>query len=362
MLDKYFLHATLHVKERGKIVRNSKTLHLKNCLLRNLQTGLFAPGEMIPSEHALASNYGLTRPTVRTVLAELCAMGLLEKRPGVGTFVCNSIGKESAELQSIRIGSDIVFFDSEYFSRPIAAGVMKSPYAAYSNFSFISLYNSKKSELSNLDALLLYYLAPNQLNQVLALKKPVVQVACALGHPQIGFVTVDHQEEARRGVEYLIRYGYQKIAIIGGLEESFQKQAVYFRTRGWKRALAEAGLPCPDKRNFFPASMIEPISRKLFLDWLNQSDFDAVFFTNGIAFLNTYPYMLEHFGKSFYDLKVLIFDDLSKMQLFQDFSAAFIRQPLKEYGQIALEYLHRKVQDPAYPVLQKTLRCSIIIQ
>lgn len=345
------------------MAQNSRTLHLKEILLRNLQTGLFAPGEMIPSEHALASTYGLTRPTVRTVLAELCAMGLLEKRPGVGTFVRNpSSGKDSSEPVPIRIGSGIVFSDSEYFSRPIAAGISKSPYAAYSNFIHISISNSKRSDFADLDALLLGYLAPSQLNTVLSLKKPVVQVANSLEHPQIGSVMVDNQEDARRGVEYLIRYGHRKIAIIGASEEGYLNLNVYDRTKGWKQALTEAGLPIPDRKNCFPASMIEPVSREIFLDWLKNTDFDAVFFTNGTAFLNTYAYMLEYFGKGFYDLKVLIFDDLSKMNLFQDFSAVFIRQPLKEFGQIALEYLHRKVQNPAYPVLQKTLRCSIIIK
>ena len=344
------------------MAQNSRTLHLKEILLRNLQTGLFAPGEMIPSEHALASTYGLTRPTVRTVLAELCAMGLLEKRPGVGTFVRCSAEIDSSEPLPIRIGSGIVFSDSEYFSRPIAAGISKSPYAAYSNFIHISISNSKRSDFANLDALLLGYLAPSQLNTVLSLKKPVVQVANSLEHPQIGSVMVNNQEDARRGVEYLVRYGHRKIAIIGASDEAFLGLNVYDRTKGWKQALTEAGLPIPDRRNYFPASMIEPVSREIFLDWLKHADFDAVFFTNGIAFLNTYAYMLEYFGKGFYDLKVLIFDDLSKMSLFQDFSAVFIRQPLKEFGQIALEYLHRKVQDPAYPVLQKTLRCSIIIK
>ena len=344
------------------MAQNSRTLHLKEMLLRNLQTGLFAPGEMIPSEHALASTYGLTRPTVRPVLAELCAMGLLEKRPGVGTFVRDPAGKDSSEPLPIRIGSGIVFSDSEYFSRPIAAGISKSPYAAYSNFIHISISNSKRSDFANLDALLLGYLAPSQLNTVLSLKKPVVQVANSLEHPQIGTVMVNNQEDARRGVEYLIRYGHRKIAIIGASDEAYLGLNVYDRTKGWKQALTEAGLPIPDRRNCFPASMIEPVSRGIFLDWLKNADFDAVFFTNGVAFLNTYAYMLEYFGKGFYDLKMLIFDDLSKMNLFQDFSAVFIRQPLKEFGQIALEYLHRKVQDPAYPVLQKILRCSIIIK
>ena len=341
---------------------NSKTLHLKKTLLRNLQTGLYSPGEMIPSEHALAASYDLTRPTVRTVLAELCAMGLLEKRPGVGTFVCNPPGDPQTESVPIRIGSNIFFSDSEYFSRPIAAGVMKSPYAACSNFTPVSLQESKKSDFAGLDALLLGNLAPDRLNWILSLKKPVIQIADSLRHPQVAFVAVDQQEDARRGVECLIRYGHRKIAVIGDQEDKLQKLYVCSRTRGWKQALTEAGLPIPGPQNRFPASMIEPVSRELFLDWLGQADFTAVFFTNGIAFLNTYPYMLEYFGKSFYDLKMLIFDDLSKMQLFQNFPAVFIRQPLKEYGQIALDYLHHKVRDAAYPVLQKTLRCSIIIK
>lgn len=342
--------------------QNPKTLRLKKNLLRNLQTGLFSPGEMIPSEHSLAANYGLTRPTVRTVLAELCVMGLLEKRPGVGTFVRNPASKDPSGQQPILIGSSIVFSDSEYFSRPIASGIMKSPYAACSNFIHISILNSKKSEFANLDALLLGYLAPSQLNAVLSFKKPVVQVANSLQHPQIGSVMVNNQEEARRGVEYLVRYGHRKIAIIGASDEGYLGSTVYNRTMGWKQALTEAGSSVPDRRNRFPASMIEPVSREFFLDWLKHADFSAVFFTNGTAFLNTYAYMLEYFGKSFYDLKMLIFDDLSKMPLFQEFPAAFIRQPLKEYGHIALEYLHRKVQDPAYPVLRKTLRCSIVIK
>lgn len=343
--------------------RNQKTVHLKEDLLRNLRNGLLSPGEMIPSEHALSLSYNLTRPTVRTVLAELCAMGLLEKRPGVGTFVSRPASKAQTEPRTLCIGSDIFHSVSEYFSRPIIAGVMESPYADYSNFLPVSLISNHSPDLSKADAFLLWRIVPDRIRSLLALKKPIIQMAQPSSNPQIAYVSVDNREEARRGVDFLIRYyGQRKIALVGDGSSCLSEIIFSSRAQGWEQALTEAGIPVPGPGNRFPISRIHALPRADFLEWLKHADFTAVFFTNGIAFLNTYPIMLEYFGKAFYDLKVLIFDDLSKMQLFQDFPAVFIRQPLKEYGQIALDYIHHKVQDPAYPVLQKTLRCSMIVK
>ena len=343
--------------------RNQKTVQLKEDLLRNLRNGLLSPGEMIPSEHALSLTYNLTRPTVRTVLAELCVMGLLEKRPGVGTFVSRPALKAQTEPRTLCIGSDIFHSVTEYFSRPIFAGVMESPYAQYSNFLPVSLISNRSPDLSKADAFLLWRIVPERIRSLLSLKKPIIQVAHHSSNPQIAYVSVDNLEEAQRGVDFLIRYyGQRKIALVGEGSNCFSEINVSRRSRGWEQALTEAGIPVPGAKNRFPISRIHQLSREDFFAWLKKADFSAVFFTNGIAFLNTCPFMMEYFGKSFYDLKLLIFDDLSKMQLFQDFPAVFIRQPLKEYGQIALDYIHHKVQDPAYPVLQKTLRCSMIVK
>ena len=342
--------------------RNRKTLHLKDDLLKNLRTGLLSPGEMIPSEHALSMTYSLTRPTVRTVLAELCAMGLLEKRPGVGTFVSRPASKTQTEPRTLCIGSDIFYSVSEYFSRPISAGIAESPYAPYSNFLHISQVNSPPADLAKADAFLLGSIAPDRIRSILALKKPIIQVAHISSEPQIAYISVDNREDARRGVDFLIRYGHRKIALIGEGSNCFSEINVHRRSQGWEQALNEAGIPVPGAKSRFPISRIDHLSREDFFAWLQDADFSAVFFTNGIAFLNTCPFLMEYFGKSFYDLKLLIFDDLSKMPLFQDLSAAFIRQPLKEYGQLALEYLHKKFQDPACGVLQKILHCSMVIK
>lgn len=57
-------------------------------LLRSrLTSGQFVPGMRLSSEPALAAEHGVSRVTVRRALDQLCSEGLIERRPGAGTFV-----------------------------------------------------------------------------------------------------------------------------------------------------------------------------------------------------------------------------------------------------------------------------------
>lgn len=56
-------------------------------LRRRITRGEWEWRTPLPSEPALAEHYGVSRPTVRSALAILVEEGLVEKRPGKGTFV-----------------------------------------------------------------------------------------------------------------------------------------------------------------------------------------------------------------------------------------------------------------------------------
>lgn len=56
-------------------------------LLGRLSRGGFEKGAMLPSEAELCREYGVSRITVRAAIAQLVDLGLLVRRPGVGTFV-----------------------------------------------------------------------------------------------------------------------------------------------------------------------------------------------------------------------------------------------------------------------------------
>lgn len=56
-------------------------------LREGLDTGVYAVGARIPSEHELAAEYGIGRPTVRQATDLLVRQGRLERRRGSGTYV-----------------------------------------------------------------------------------------------------------------------------------------------------------------------------------------------------------------------------------------------------------------------------------
>ena len=340
---------------------NNKTLRLKENLLSNLQNGLLQPGEMLLSENALCDAYELTRPTVRRVLAELCAMGFLEKRPGVGTFVKDPKAKKEVENKHICIGSNLLYAGSTYFARPLVASALESPYARYCTFAPISLNPEKGGDYDSMDALMVSTLSESMYQHFHKARKPMIQIARTSMVSDVGYVTTDNLDEACRGTELLIRYGHEKIAVIGTCFDKEFNENVFLRTQGCFKALMLAGLQLPTANNMFSCSRLDHLQREEFVAFLKQADFTGVVFTTGMAFLNTSPFMMEYFGSSFYDLKLLIFDDLSKMPLFRELSAVFIRQPLKEFGTMAVEYLYKKIQDPSYPVLRANLRCSMVI-
>lgn len=60
---------------------------LSGILRKQIQSGYYAEGSLLPSEHALCAIHGITRPTVRQALEELVREGLIVKRQGKGSIV-----------------------------------------------------------------------------------------------------------------------------------------------------------------------------------------------------------------------------------------------------------------------------------
>ena len=60
---------------------------LADVLLARIRAGAYPRGARIPSEHALAREYAIGRPTVRQATELLVRKGLLARKRGAGTFV-----------------------------------------------------------------------------------------------------------------------------------------------------------------------------------------------------------------------------------------------------------------------------------
>lgn len=89
----------------NKISRdNSKPIYmqLRDILRSKIESKVFPPGSMIPSENDLAKTYDINRQTVRSALSILVKEGILKKVQGKGVFVDT---EKSDEL----LGEDNIF-------------------------------------------------------------------------------------------------------------------------------------------------------------------------------------------------------------------------------------------------------------
>jgi GntR family transcriptional regulator len=72
-------------------LKKRRNIPLHHRVFLVLQDGIaerrYAPGEALPAEDDLARLFGVSRVTVRAALEALDALGLIERRQGVGTFV-----------------------------------------------------------------------------------------------------------------------------------------------------------------------------------------------------------------------------------------------------------------------------------
>ena len=96
----------------------------RNVMVERLIEGHWRPGEMLPSEFALAAELGVSQGTMRKALDAMTAEGLLVRRQGRGTFVAeaedNSILFRFYRLTSdgsSKSGAKPSFPESRYLSR-----------------------------------------------------------------------------------------------------------------------------------------------------------------------------------------------------------------------------------------------------
>src|SRR5688500_6251777 len=94
-----------------------------SALRRDIQSGRLAKGDRLPSEADLVRLFGASRITVGRAVRDLQAAGLVERRPGAGTFVkVPQGGGLSFGLLIPDLGETEIF-------EPICQGMMASPLA-----------------------------------------------------------------------------------------------------------------------------------------------------------------------------------------------------------------------------------------
>ncbi len=62
-------------------------IQIHNHIKQKIETGQWQLGQRLPSERNLSETFGVSRMTLRQAISTLAEEGILERRPGSGTYV-----------------------------------------------------------------------------------------------------------------------------------------------------------------------------------------------------------------------------------------------------------------------------------
>jgi len=72
-------------------------------IVQRIRRNELSAGMKLPSERVIAEQLGVSRPSVREAISALQIVGILESRPGDGTYVCERLEFEDLSRQAVRV-------------------------------------------------------------------------------------------------------------------------------------------------------------------------------------------------------------------------------------------------------------------
>ncbi len=96
--------------QRGKL---SLSDEVYNQMLLRISEGVWGVGSKIPSEHELCKMFSVSRVSVRAAIQRLQGQELIETKPGIGSFVGESLASGKRQFRQTDISGDafLQFFD-----------------------------------------------------------------------------------------------------------------------------------------------------------------------------------------------------------------------------------------------------------
>ena len=332
-------------------------------LSADIRSGKLQAGSALPSESLLGARYRISRPTVRRVLDKLVERKLVEKRPGIESFVRAWEQAENAYMYDtfnvgLLVNSAAQLFP--HYSALIVEGIGTSPYGKSAYLKpLVGDIDCGALRETGINGLLITRRSaiPGDLRNCPC---PAVVCNAPAPLPGIGSVRVDHRLESRRGMAYLLRCGYRNIAVIGGSSRE-PESTTGQRYLGCLDAFREADCPVPEHLHLEGSSSTVP-SREEMTQFIREKVFDAAFFVNGAHFIRFIPYYDLLSGRKVRDLPSVVFDNVEPLPELADIPCAYIRMPLRKFGECAIEFLRRKAHDPDHPALDKVFDCDMVVR
>lgn len=211
--------------------------------------GSLVVGARLPTELAIAEEFGISRGTVRQAMTALVNEGLLERVPGRGTFVRSAAKVEPAH----RIGLLLSYRNSE-LDLHILSGVEHTAKSRGYLVSFAYTEESADEQARDINRLradgvagLIIYPLSNRthdeaMGKLHAAGFPFVLIDRYLTEIDSDYVTSDNVGGSYRAVQHLIILGHTHIAFCYSTAATVLTTSVRDRLTGYRKALDEYGI------------------------------------------------------------------------------------------------------------------------
>ena len=106
-----------------KLPSKMKSQHVIEQILDSIRASVYGIGDKLPAEHEIAQMTGVSRPAVREALGALRLLGIVDSKPGSGTFVKSIVDRPDVSALIGTSGNPFEAFEARAYLEPAAASL-----------------------------------------------------------------------------------------------------------------------------------------------------------------------------------------------------------------------------------------------
>jgi GntR family transcriptional regulator, arabinose operon transcriptional repressor len=359
----------------GETVTPEGPLHraIYEQLLSEIQSGVYKPGERLPSEAVLCERFQASRITVARAFQTLQREHLVTRRPGSGTYV-----EKPARQDSLQFGLLIPDLGTTDIFEPICQGIMRSPAARFHSLTWGHSTGQEKDLERAAEQLCQQYItqkvagvffAPaeftetrSDVNRTIAcrLQEAGVTVVlldrCFETYPKrshFDLVGIDNHRAGRMLTDHLLETGARRIVFA---MRPHSASTVEARLAGYRDALFSFDQrlsPSSISGNFEDPAWVRRM--------LDRERPDAIVCANDYTAAHLMQTLISLGVRIPEDIKMVGVDDVTYAKLLPT-QLTTIRQNCAEIGAVAMAVMLDRLAHPSQPVKDILIRTELVVR
>ncbi len=335
--------------------------------------GSLAAGARLPTELELAHEYNISRGTIRQAMTILVHEGLLERIPGRGTFVrpiAAPVPPVEITPGDRRIGL-LLSYRRSTLDLDMLSGVEYTAKARGYQVSFAFTEESADQQTRDINRLRADHVAgmiifplsdvsyDESIWKLHADGVPFVLVDRYFPDLNTDYVTSDNLGGAYRATEHLIILGHTRIGFCYASFGTTQTTSVRDRYEGYRRALAEYGIPY-DETLVFQRDTVQ--TRNLYLDYLTRPNRPTAIFVSHDHEAGEALRAASQLGISTPEELAVVGFDNAQFAAYTNPPLTTIAQPAREVGMHAADLLISRLEGNRGPAKHIELPTNLVVR